>query len=236
MEYSYYIMIRYLIGLLSISFSCFGMSFTFSKGSSGWSGGFADYPIGQEVFYELSWGWDSLPAPILSSEGRELNKGLYLSGNNHSDDLFMFVRKKIVGLLPNRMYELDFQVLIESNIPLQTVGIGGSPGESVYFKAGASAIEPQRKIVGQDYRMNVDKGNQSRYGKNALVIGNLANPAVDPQKPSYQPLLLRSERSLTVRSNRSGEIWIFLGTDSGFEGKTKYYIAEVNVNIRLLEK
>ena len=82
-------------------------------------GDFADYPVGEESFYELSWGWDNLPAEV-TVDGKEasktLSKGLFLSGNNHSDDLFMFVKRKITGLDPNTAYSVQFSVLIESNV------------------------------------------------------------------------------------------------------------------------
>jgi hypothetical protein len=227
-------MFRYLLFFISFPFLCFGVNFTFSQGSAGWNGGFSDYPVGEEEFYELAWGWESLPQSTISSEGVLLDKGLFLSGNNHSDDLFMFVKKKVTGLNPSASYTLDFQVLIESNVPSHCIGIGGAPGESVFFKAGASAIEPKKTVIQSYYVLNVDKGNQSLEGENARVIGTLANPAVDPQNPSYQPMFLYSSNSLIVQSSAQGELWIFLGTDSGFEGITKYFIAEVNLTIRPL--
>ncbi len=45
-------------------------------------------------------------------------------------------------------------------------GIGGSPGESVYVKAGATTEEP---LIIEDsdgwLRMNIDKGNQAGEGQ-----------------------------------------------------------------------
>jgi hypothetical protein len=206
--------------------TAWGIQFTFPSSNDQWKGDFTDYPVGQEVFYELAWGWENLPSPI-----EKLEKGLYLSGNNHSDDLFMFVRRKIIQLKPNTKYALTFSVLIESNIAAGAIGIGGSPGESLFFKVGGSTEEPKKSAVNDFYFLNVDKGNQAQGGNNALVIGNLANPAVDPEHPTYLPKELHSDYPLVVESNPKGELWIFLGTDSGFEGATKFYIAKVNVEI-----
>lgn len=207
-----------------------GVEFTFPADNNGWEGDFSDYPLHQEAFYELAWGWENLPTPLAT-----LEKGLYLSGNNHSDDLFMFVRRKITQLKPHTKYVLSFKVLLESNSPAGSMGIGGSPGESLYFKVGGSTEKPKKKAVNGFYHLNVEKGNQAEEGANALVIGTLANPSVDPEQPAYLPLELCSERPLIVESDQNGELWIFLGTDSGFEGATKFYLAKVDLGIEPLQ-
>lgn len=108
-----------------------GQTFVFSGTFNGWKGDFTDYPVGEEQFYELAWGWENLPLVI---DGK-FDKGLYLSGNNHSDDLFMFVKYPITGLKPMTTYIIHFaSVIIESNAPAGRVGIGGAPGESIFLK------------------------------------------------------------------------------------------------------
>ncbi len=205
-------------------------SFTFQTGHEEWTGGFADLPYGEEAFYELAWGWENLPTPYTrtTSCGDTLHiaKGMFLAGNNHSDDLFMFLKRKI-KLEPNSRYFLGFQLHLETNIPENTMGIGGSPGESVYVKVGASAQEPQPTIEYSYYRMNIDKGNQSQGGENASVAGTLANLNVDPMNPSYQPMSLGTEGS--IETDDSGEAWLLIGTDSGFEGATRVYITGLDV-------
>ncbi len=61
-----------------------GMNFDFEEDDSGFLPIFADLPAveGTEEFYELEYGHRDVPV-----EGA--GKGLFLSGNNHSDDLFM---------------------------------------------------------------------------------------------------------------------------------------------------
>jgi hypothetical protein len=202
------------------------IDYDFSKDHQGWIADFADYPINQETFYELSWGWENLPVDT----DAPYTKGLFLSGNNHSDDLFMFLKRQIVGLEPNTLYTLTCEATLESNIPVGTLGIGGSPGESVYVKIGASTQEPQKIANNGFYFLNVDKGNQSQGGANALLVGNLANPEVDPENPQYLPLVFIPQTPLQVQSDNQGQLWIFLGTDSGYEGSTKFYL----VNFKLV--
>lgn len=202
--------------------------FEFSKGTRAWSGSFAEYNVGGEAFFELGWGWFNLPASLVVN-GQTLSKGMLLTGNNHSDDLFMYIKRKVQGLKPNTEYELSFLVTIEDNIPPGGSGVGGAPGESVYFKVGASRKKPAKVTVGSLYRINLDIGFQSQGGKNAIVVGNLANPLVDPNNPTYQPKTFANTTPLKMRTDSKGQLWLFVGTDSGFEGPTHYYIASIKV-------
>lgn len=210
------------------------IEFIFSKNANGFVGDFADYPVGEEVFYNLAWGWTTLPKELPFESCQTLTKGLFLSGDNHSDNLFMFLRRRIDGLQPNTWYALKFSVTIEDNIPPGQVGIGGSPGEDVYFKVGASRKEPRKVDVDGFYFLNVDKGFQSNSGKDAITVGNLANPLVDPSNPQYFPKQFHNDTPLKVKTDPKGRLWIFVGTDSGFEGPTVYYVAEVTVTAKPL--
>jgi hypothetical protein len=63
--------------------------------------------------------------------------GYYIAGNNHSDDLFMFLKRKLGpadGVQPNTAYRLKFKIVFASNAPSGCLGIGGAPGEGVTHK------------------------------------------------------------------------------------------------------
>jgi hypothetical protein len=153
-----------------------------------------------------------------------------MSGNNHSDDLFMFVKRKIAGLLPNTNYTLVFEIELASDATEGSVGVGGSPGENVYLKAGASSVEPTKVVQSNQYVLNIDKGNQSTAGSNAIVLGDIATPAgrhgftlISRTNASYaaQPFI--------GKTNSAGEIWLLVGTDSAFEGTTTVYYTKMNI-------
>lgn len=224
---------RFFLGLIA-SFSFLqaqeSFDFTFTKDHQDWTADFTDYPVNEEPFYELGWGWENLPRSLPDSP---LTKGIYLSGNNRSDDLFMFIKRSISGLKPNTLYEIQFSVLIETNAPATSVGIGGSPGTSVFFKAGASTQKPEKINKNDFYVLNIDKGNQSKEGESALVLGHIGHPHIDPNKRPYPylPKTFETHRSLKASSDANGNLWLFLGTDSGYEGMTKFYIIEVNVRL-----
>ncbi len=207
------------------------LNFSFFE-SENWLAGFADYPAGEEDYYELSFGYTNLPDPL--SEYR----GVFLSGTNHSDDLFMYVKSEISNLLPNTKYEIKFLLTIATNAPNNCVGIGGAPGESVAIKAGIASQEPLVYVDDQNYfRMTIDKGFQSSSGKNALYLGNFANNLDCSSSIGERIYMLKSltsnENSLILETGNDGSAWIIFATDSGFEGNTKIYFVDATVYLIL---
>ena len=193
--------------------------YDFDSGTEGWIGEFADYPNddGVEDFYQLAFAHANLPEPLNTNDG-----ALRQSGSNRSDDLFMFVKRKLTGLEPNQEYTLDIAIEIATDAASGAVGIGGAPGESVFLKAGATSIEPMKVLDNTDnhFRMNIDKGNQSKDGRDMKNIGDYANGTADF---IFTLKSLQTADPLSVTSNSDGEIWLILGTDSGFEGTTTIY-------------
>jgi hypothetical protein len=148
-------------------------AFDFRGGARGWRAGFADYPAGEEAFYELQAGIHPLPARLGGGPG------YYVQGNNHSNDLFMFLKRRLGpedGIETGRRYLVALTVRYASAAPLGGFGIGGAPGESVVLKAGAAAVEPLA-IPGEGglLHLNADKGAQGTGGAAASVVGSIAN-------------------------------------------------------------
>ncbi len=198
----------------------------FTGGTQGWSAGFSDCPLGKEGFFELEADYRPLPSPLES-----MGSALYISGNNHSDDLFMFWKGRIGGLEPGRVYRVRFTVEFATNVPGGCAGVGGSPGECVYVKGGASTVEPEAVAVGGYYQMNVDKGNQSSGGRNAAVLGDAAGSADCGTGIPQWELKEVSGGTVEVTADAEGSIWLFIGTDSGFEGGTSLYYTRVRAQL-----
>lgn len=203
----------------------FEFKYDFATSQHDWTGDFADYPVGEEAFYELRFSHDTLPAPL-----NKTKKALRLSGTNHSDDLFLFTKKKLTGLTPNTEYRIDFEFELASNLPTSSIGIGGGPGTSTYVKVGAHATEP-KKVANQNfYEFNLNKGNQSQGGDDAIVLGTLGITGDD----FVYKLIERSNdtQNFTAKTDGEGNLWVFLGVDSGFEGIQTFYITQANIRFR----
>ncbi|MEQ9442249.1 MAG: hypothetical protein RIG62_24625 [Cyclobacteriaceae bacterium] len=199
-------------------------SYTFESGREGWKSGFADYPVGEDAFYEVGSEVADLPSPLDANQ-----QGLKITGNNHSDDLFMFITRQITNLAPNATYQLVVEVKVASNAPQTSVGVGGSPGSSVYLKAGGTAEEPKALEEAGVWQMNLDKGNQSQAGADMQVLGTIGT---DREDFNYALVSLDNrEEPFTVQTDEEGSLWVIIGTDSGFEGTTTLYYDQITVRL-----
>jgi hypothetical protein len=81
-----------------------------------------------------------------------------------------------------------------------------------------------------NHRLNVDKGEQASGGANAQVLGDITNGSTDCTTPSYRSIT-RDNRSTPfhITSDDQGQLWLLVGTDSGFEGITALYYDTIRV-------
>ena len=194
--------------------------YDFSNSTHGWEGDFADYPVEDSVAYELKFDHSSHPESL----GAE--KSLVLSGNNLGDNLFMFVKKKITHLKPVTDYTLSFEVEFASDVPKDSVAVGGSPGQTIYLKAGGSGEEPQKIEVYGYFRMNIDKGGQSTRGQDMVVLGDIAT-FYDSSPLTFDK---RSNAiSFKAKTNQKGELWVIIATDSTGKGATIVYFKQITI-------
>lgn len=199
------------------------VTFNFYDDANGWIGDFSDYPVNGEEFYALEQGWTNLPVPLDTLKG-----AFRISGNNHSDDLFMYLKRKVDGLRPSTSYRITFEVELASNAPTNAAGIGGAPGESVILKVGAVQRQPDKVVVDGYYLMNLDKGNQSASGEDMVAIGHVG---VSDTTSVYTLINRNNGSPFMVNTDVSGEFWVIVGTDSGFEGITTLYYSNIKLEI-----
>ena len=201
-------------------------TFDFSRGEHGFVADFADYPPDNEEIFELTSDHRPLPSPL------ESEPALYLSGVNRSDDLFMFFKGQVGGLVPGVPYSVAVSVDIATDTPAGCFGVGGPPGESVWIKAGASEVEPLPVLEGSYLRMNIDVGRQSNSGDNAVVLGNMANTRNCEQPRQWERKSFPA-RSIpeAVSASANGRVWLLFGIDSGFESRTEVYFTRASVTL-----
>ena len=205
----------------------FSQVWDFTTYTEGWTEGFCDYPPDLGTDYDLMFGWESLPAELPPGGGLRIN------GNNHSDDLFMYITRVITGLRPSAAYLMDVVLVIGTNASEACGGIGGSPGTSVTMKIGASATEPRTQQDNLGWlRLNLDKGNQSVGGADLKVVGDISNtlPSVTGPPAPYQAKTLTLSNFAVTTSN-DGKVFAILGTDSGFEGVTTLFYDRISITL-----
>lgn len=196
----------------------------FKSSTDDWTGEYVEYDTLQKDIMEFKLQRASLPTPLDTTK-----KSLKIEGHNRSDDMFMYLKKKVSGLDPNRTYKVTIEVEFATDSPANSVGIGGSPGSSVYMKAGASPTEPTKELEGSYYTVSIDKGQQAIGGIEMPLIGNVSNGVDDFV---YKMVSRKNETPVLVKPNANGELWLCVGTDSGFEGKTILYYSKITAEIR----
>jgi len=195
----------------------FNSSYDFNDSQYEWSGDFTDYKIRDSSQVKFQFLYTNVPTNTPVSQ-----RSLVLSGINTSDDLFLFIKKKITGLKPDTEYTIAFDVEMTCNSDKQSK-------DTLVLKAGASAFEPQKIIQGEYYRMNLDKGATGANGVDMIVIGKVGLNANNISQ-EYGVIQSGIEPSaylyVKTKTNSEGDIWLILGTESIYAGVTTIYFTK----------
>ena len=212
------------------------LDYNFHRGTLGWTADFAGYApwTNQTGIFELFSGLRYMPR----KSTRVPRRGFYIQGNNRSDGLFMFLKRRLTaedGIVAGRSYRIEYVITLASNAASGCAGAGGAPGESVYLKAGGSSIEPI-PVMQPDglLTMNVIIGTPASNGTAASYAGNIANDIdCEVAYPNYPfALIQRSVQHATnVNASVNGELWLLVGTVSAFEGLTRLYYQSIRVKL-----
>lgn len=200
-------------------------SFNFSNDTEGWQAYFSDYHVGKEDFYELSFAYSLLPEPLDTTV-----PALRISGNNHSDDLVSMIYRKFDGLQPNRTYAITFDIHLASNVSTNSFGIGGSPNLAI--GAGGIPYAPTSTVDEEGlYRPNFSSALQSHLSNDTLKT--LGTIGVGEDVTEYA-MINRNNLNDPVKltANSKGELWLMIGTDSGFEGITTLYYTSIKIKMQ----
>lgn len=193
----------------------------------GWEPGFSDYGVEQEEIMEFASGHKVLPDD-LAAHGH----GLMVGATNRSDDVFMYWTGPVTGLAPETSYSVDFQAEFATDSPSGCAGIGGSPGESVFVKAGITTERPEREVIDEHWRMTIDKGNQAIGGTDAVILGTVGNKESDCATTRvWEFKTLQSDTPFILNTDASGTGWLIVGSDSGFEGRTELFYTRLRAEL-----
>lgn len=211
-------------------------SYDFNRGRRGWRSGFADWRRADRDEHEFIAEPRTLPAELNLGN----RQGYLLSGDNRTDDLFMYVTTSIqagLGGTHQQAYFAVFDIEFASNAVTGGFGVGGSAGDSVYLKAGASSVAPSTSLD-QDglYRLNLDMGQQAQGGSDLSVVSTIANGLTadqvsDPDNPPYRSVRRVYVHPSAVEPGFDGKIHLTVGIDSGFEATTAVYIQSIRVRL-----
>jgi hypothetical protein len=205
------------------------ITYNFVDDLQGWTGMFSDYPKGEEEFYELEYAYARMPEPIDTNI-----MAVKLSGYNHSDDLFTYMYVPIRDLATNETYQVTFTVLLASNVATNSVGIGGSP-DLALGAGGLDTIPGNILDESNWYRPSFNIDLQS--GRSNEVMQVLGTLGVSDTTTVYTPISRNNlANPMELTTNRFGVLYLLIGWDSGFEGKTTIYVKSIIVRLEYWDK
>lgn len=184
--------------------------FDFAGDAAAWTLGSADYSA-DTAPTDLRAQVQAAPAPL---SGRVLAIG----GTNRSDDLFVYVQRRVDGLPPGQRYRATLTLQFVATLPQGCFGVGGAPAEAVYLKAGAGNPQPQVRLIEGEYRFNWDKGNQGEGGPQGVLLGDLSSSGRDCVPVPAEVRTLTASQTAAVTVDADGRAWVWVGYDSGYEG------------------
>jgi hypothetical protein len=197
------------------------INYSFAQNTDGWDVGFSDYstltkPTDVEQVHAV------IPIPGAS-------KSLYMGATNLSDDLLLYAYRKVTGLIPNATYTGSFTVTFASDAPAGCAGVGGSPGESVWLIGAVSGTKPENRQTGEDFRLNISRGNQSTAGDSSDVIGTIGVSGIPCSGNNRQAAFktLGPSKWIPFTTDDTGSAWILIGLDSGFESYSRIWLQSV---------
>ncbi len=221
--------------------------FDFDHSEQGWQRDVADYLDGERERAEFRSPYIQLPVSSFIPEAQR-TCSIKIEGKNPWDDLFMYMKRKISGLNPNQKYKIHFNIRFASSYPDNFSKIN-SPGggENIFFKAGATQIEPMSSVVDPTrfVRMNINKGNQNGGGEDMMVNGNMVVKDIPPnqlcdKKQNCQFAFISKEMkfAMSKKTNDRGELWLIVGTESGNTSLNyeTFYYDKIEVNFEKINE
>jgi hypothetical protein len=203
------------------------LDFDFSAGDQGFVGDFSDVAVVQADEVGFVGEHRTLPEPLQGG-------GLFHSGLNISDDLFMYFTRRVTGLEPGAAYRATFELEIATDVGEGcTIGVGAG----VLVKAGAATEEVRRVVVqgnGQEeYRLSVDKGEQANDGEAGVIVGDIRNglPGCDDDIAFHREEVTAPGKTVDVQADAQGGIWVYFGTESTFEVRHSTYFTRFRVGL-----
>jgi len=203
----------------------------FEEGSAGWLPGFSDYQLGHagpDRIAEIR----PLPAEVDPNK-----RGYFLAADNPSTDTFMYLKKGFDasdGVDADGLYRVDFLVSLVSNVSGECFGLGGSPAD-VYLKVGVSSEEPVGTLEGRAVGFSLDKGRARDDGMDARTVDTIANGLPCEGEPRWTPVEQYQGFPRHIRPSEDGKVWVFVGFDSAFSGRTEVYFDRIIVLLTRIE-
>jgi hypothetical protein len=104
------------------------------------------------------------------------------------------------------------------------------PGNGL-VKGGVAGIEPATVRVGDEFLMNIDKGNQATGGSVGVLLGDLAHSGTGCRAVPAEAKGMTAPATIRVRADAEGAVRVFFGIDSRFESGSSLTLMSASVDL-----
>ncbi len=191
---------------------------TFSMDNEGWQPAYSGYPAQGEEGYELNIERNAIPTPF---SGRN---GMFFSGKNYSNRLFLFVKKEITGLEANTAYSIIFNMSIISEINPDP-----GAGDRIFVKVGAMTDRPITTQTGM-VANNIKMGERGKSGRDMFMLGVVEKAKNTPGWGNQ--ILHNYHQPLMVNTDNRGRLWLIVGFEPEMVEMPPFYLSSVRVVLR----
>lgn len=210
------------------------LTYDFSESLQGFTVSTADHDVEHESNASIDFGLRTLPSPF------EFRQGLLFTWENYSDDIKGFLTRKVEGLNANAEFRVNFSVTMVTYISNECAGIGGPPGLSVWVKGALFNEQPIRRETRNSdlsplrYTLDIEDG--STTSEDVTYLGNIGLdvPCVLSEPRVWEQKTVSNDIDFIFTSNATGDAWLYVSIDSGFEGTSIFYLTEVEASIQQL--
>jgi len=138
----------------------------------------------------------------------------------------MYLKKKITGLKANTDYEVQ--------LPIDRSKCSNHNDGNRRFRQAKASTSKQAHLPTCRWFQTTTQGHQSSEDSEMFSIGNVSNFEVVGSEYRIKTLENRG-RTVTVSSDEFGQLWLIVGTDSGFEGLRTFYYSPIEYQLTIVE-
>jgi hypothetical protein len=253
--------------IIFVALTSFGRTFEFSF-SNGMANGFVPIfrdvplPIYQEYIRRKENGTMGPRAPLENPPGSYsedishwlMNSGIYpmpdgikgmgflLQGNNHSDDMDMYLVKEFSkgeGIEPVQDYKLYVTVDLAGDAPIGAFGAGGAPELTILaivtdVNPLNFVVDSQKDVRHPDLQI-IPELQTTVVGTNGVCYAELVGDQA-PRCPTEGRIHFAVKKGkesspIRIQSGKDAKFWLMVGDHSGFESFSAIYYMKIKVRL-----
>jgi hypothetical protein len=202
--------------------------FTFEQDVEGWQPSYTNYAPSSEDSFKFSFTYTKFH--VASDTVRAMVQTAY----NKNSKLFMYVKRQISGLTPNKTYSITIKVHLYSQLRVPFTGDTTSNSKGSFLKVGVFRNEPINdtipdSLITGEYIIipGFDPGQVTTDGADMIYVGKISFTGVN-QSPDFLEATNTGKEILETADN-DGKVWIVIGVDTNIPVYQSIYYSGIGI-------